>query len=578
MLLPSPLHRPLAPAALALLLALPTAAQDTVGQTTIGSLKTGGQQPAGLNFPNAHEHALSHDARYMVWSTIAPDVVAGDTNGLEDVFLRDRIQNTTIRASVGDAGQQGNGYCDGCAVSNDGRYVVFTSTSDNLVPGDTNVRKDIFLRDVVAGTTTLVSHTPGGGPGDGHSEFPTISGDGSVVAFESFATDLVPGDTNASTDVFLYDVATGTVTLASAAGGGPANSTSQRPALAADGGWLAFQSAATNLVPGDTNARVDVFVRDLTTGMLHRATPPGAQFDQNCTEPDVSADGRYVAFVTASTNIVSGGNANGFHIARWDRVTGAVDPVSVNVNGNLPVDFCSAPVISDDGAWVGFQSGTATLVPNDTNAKQDVFVRNVPLGWTERVSVRHGGAQIVGSDSRSPTMSGDGRFTGFVCTSFDVVQNDSNSGADVFLRDRGHSSAVAGKEYCFSTTNSSGLAAHTVALGNPRLAAQALTLATAGLPTNQFGFYFMSQSTNFVALFGGSQGNLCLGGPIARLDRNILNSGALGRTSLALSAANFPNGVAFAAGERWNFQYWFRDTVGGTPTSNTSSAVAVYWR
>lgn len=572
------LIRPLRALGLALVAAAPAAAQD-LGDTERVSVADGGLEVAGLNTGNYRQTAVSADGRFVVFSSRAPDLVPGDTNGAEDVFLRDRIADTTVRVSVGAGGVQADGPSDECDVSDDGRFVVFASVASNLVPGDGNGLTDVFLRDVVAGTTTLVSRTPGGATGvNGGSELPSISGDGARVAFESNATGLDPADTNGTGDVFLYERATDTVRLVSRAPGGAAgNGSSSRAHISADGGWVAFSSAARNLGPSDPTGTVDIYVHDVATGNNLRITGPTGSLDSLCQNPRISRDGRHVAFQTGASNLLTTPYVNGAHIARWDRISGEIEVVSRDLTGAVTGGTSGDPDISDDGVWVAFRSFESDLVAGDSNGREDVFVRNVPQRWTERASVAHDGGELDAA-SRATAISGNGRFTLFSTTSTLAVPSDNNSGNDVFVRDRGFTTGFAGAEYCASTVNSSGSAARTVAAGDPTLSASSLTLATVGVPPNTLGFYFMSRTAGFVPGFGGSQGNLCVGGTLFRLDQFVVSADAQGRTSSPLPFAQLPPGAAFAVGERWNFQLWFRDVVGGTQTSNTSSAVGVIWR
>lgn len=558
-------------------LAAPAAAQD-FGTTDLISTPSGGGLSAGPTQPELRGVALSEDGRYVAFVSRAADLVPGDGNGLEDVFLRDTAAGTTVRVSVATGGAEGNGFCRGCDVSDDGRFVVFVSAASNLAPGDTNGNRDVFLRDLALGTTALVSRALGGGTGNGISREPSISGDGSVVVFQSIASDLVPGDTNAVDDVFAYDTATGALTpLSRGPGGALGSGESSRPHVSRDGAWAAFESAATNLGPADSSVRTDIYVAEISTGLVLRVEGPSGELTSRSAKPRISADGRFVAFESQATNLLPGGNPNGLHIARWDRLTGTIDVVSRDVLGAVAGGTSGDACVSSSGALVAFRSFESDLVPGDTNGAEDIFVRHVLEGWTERVSLSRAGDEIAAGPARTPALSGNGRFTAFTTGSGDVIPGDNNGTVDVFRRDRGHAESVAGAEYCVSAPNSSGVAAVTVAVGSPVLAAQDLSLGTVGLPPQQFGFYITSPTVDFVPGFSGSAGTLCVGAPIVRLNAFILNSGLLGRVDLPLPFPQLPPAAAFAAGSRWNFQYWFRDPSGGSG-SNTSSAVGVIWR
>jgi hypothetical protein len=335
-------------------------------------------------------------------------------------------------------------------ISADGRYVAFWSSADNLVAGDTNGHADAFLRDRQTGTTVLISKGFNGAQADGDSRRPVVSRDGQYVAFESAADNLVApaqctggsppvlggllgggtpptctgGDTNKADDVFLYSVATGQVTLVSgAAGGSTGNGASNRPSVSGDGHEIAFQSDATNLVSGDTNGTTDIYLKNLDTGQISlvSANAQGVQSDKASDSPSVSADGRYVSFDTKATNFNPADAGADVDVYRKDLQTGAVDQASVqsggaqanDTNGNSHTG--SDSTISSDGRFVSFWSDSNTLVPGDTNGSNcaqtpctDVFVHDFQTGTTTRVTSTNG-AQGDG-DSYSPALSMDGRF------------------------------------------------------------------------------------------------------------------------------------------------------------------------
>lgn len=267
--------------------------RDRVAGTTtrVAVASGGGQGNRRSDLPS-----ISRDGRYVAFYSEATTLVAGDTNGRTDIFRRDTVAGTTIRVSVG-AGGQGNGDSVFPSISDDGRLVAFGSAASNLVDGDGNGTHDIFVRDLGAGTARRVSVSSAGAGGNGASLFPAISGDGNVVAYVSDATNLVPGDTNGSRDVFLRVRGTNTTQLVSVgAGGVPADSLSAEPALSRDGRYVAFDSSARNLVAGDTNGFQDVFVRDRVAGTT-RLVSTGAP-DRLSTDPHISENGQVVVFTS----------------------------------------------------------------------------------------------------------------------------------------------------------------------------------------------------------------------------------------------------------------------------------------
>jgi Tol biopolymer transport system component len=227
--------------------------------------------------------AISADGRHVTFRSQAGNLVSGDTNGTAwDIFSKDLQTGAVDRVSVSTAGAQANGASHNPVISGDGRYVVFRSSASNLVTGDTNGQQDLFVRDRQAGTTTRVSVASGGGQATGGaSDEPAITADGRYIAFQSDAADLVTGDSNAVTDIFVRDQTAGTtvrVSLDSAAG--QSNGRSSDPAISGDGTTVVFESEATNLVAGDTNAKEDIFARVLATGVTVRASVLGGAGDQ----------------------------------------------------------------------------------------------------------------------------------------------------------------------------------------------------------------------------------------------------------------------------------------------------------
>jgi Tol biopolymer transport system component len=264
---------------------------------------------------------VSASGRYVAWDSYATNLIADDTNGGLDVFLRDRRTDTTERVSVTSQETQANGESTSAAMSADGRFVVFESGATNLSEVDDNGTVDVFLRDRLYGTTELVSIGLDGTAGDELSLIADVSDDGRYVAFVSRATDLVSDDTNEVADVFVRDRMLDTTTRVSVATGGEqaGGCGCFMIAISGNGRHVAFDSEAADLVEGDTNGKYDVFVHHLKTGVTTRVSVPGG-----------------------------GGQGN----------------------------FASiAPAISRRGDVVGFQSGATNLVADDTNDAADVFVR-----------------------------------------------------------------------------------------------------------------------------------------------------------------------------------------------------------
>jgi len=322
---------------------------------------------------------ISPDGRFVVFPSYATNLVPGDTNENSDVFVRDRATGRTERVSVTSAGEQADGFSAfATAISADGRWVLFDSEAGNLVAGDTNGVRDIFRHDRRTGRTDRVSVAADGSQADHFSEAPSISADGRHVAFDSFASNLVPGDTNDSSDVFVRDLRTGRTDLVSRTpAGAPSLYHSFNPTLSADGRLVVFQSESPDVVAGDTNDSSDVFVRDLRTGRTERASvsTSGRQANDHNNVASISADGRYVVFSSPATTLVAGDRNGSEDVFVRDRRQGTTTRVSVATSGRPGNGWSSQPSISAGGRVVAFASEATDLVPADTNEALDVFVR-----------------------------------------------------------------------------------------------------------------------------------------------------------------------------------------------------------
>jgi hypothetical protein len=391
--------------------------------------------------------AISADGGVVAFSSSATTLVSGDTNGVSDAFVNVRGKNktTTTRVSVASDGTQANGDSGAASVSGDGRLIAFLSGASNLVPGDTNGVVDVFVRDRVTNSTMRVSVASDGTQANGDSAFvgaPQLSTDGRFVAFESFASNLVAGDTNGTVDVFVHDRQTGTTTRASVASDGTeANDASYYPSISADGRFVAFLSSASNLVPGDTNtcgsdipgSCADIFVRDRQTATTVRVSvaSDGTQSNHVSESPAISANGRFVSFESFATNLVPGDTNGAFDIFVHDRQTGTTTRASVASDGTQANSDSRPSSISGDGRFVAFVSFASNLVPADTN-DFDVFVHDRQTGATTLSSVASDGTQANGTCAR-PSISSDGRFVSFDSVASNLVPGDTNGFIDVFV-------------------------------------------------------------------------------------------------------------------------------------------------
>jgi Tol biopolymer transport system component len=344
---------------------------------------------------------------------------------------------------------QGNDGSRDCAVSDDGRFVVFDSQAGNLVPGDTNGATDVFVRDRVTGTTIRVSVTSDGQEGDRDSKWPDISSDGRFVAFESEAANLTPGDAGDSLEVFVHDMSTGGTEIVSVNDLGDRGvGWSWKPTISADGRFVAFASDCTNLVPDDTNDHADVFVYDRDTRQIQRVSvsSEGVQGNANSghdwARAAISDDGRCVAFVSDASNLVPGDTNGVRDVFVHDRETGGTERVSVSSageEGNGPCElggFTHGDVaINGDGRFVAFVSHASNLVAGDTNGLADVFVRDRATDSTERVSVSSQGEQ-ADDQAYDASISADGRFVAFASHAHNLTPGYATGAKQIYLRDR----------------------------------------------------------------------------------------------------------------------------------------------
>jgi len=326
--------------------------------------------------------ALTPDGRYVAFEGFATNLVAGDTNALNDIFVRDRVLGTTERVSVDSAGAQSDGDSFGPALSADGRFVAFVSYAANLVAGDTNATPDVFVRDRLLGTTVRASVDSAGAQGSGASVHAALSSDGRYVAFQSNSSNLVPGDGNGTSDAFVHDLQSATTECVSVDPlGATGNGTTLRPVLSADGRFVAFASQAGTLVAGDTNLVIDVFVRDrlLATTVRVSVGPGGAQGNNHCGAsyaPALTADGRFVAFDGTASNLVAGDSNGSADVFVHELSSGVTERASVDGAGTQGNNVSARASISADGRYVAFDTYATNLGAGDVNGFRDVLLRD----------------------------------------------------------------------------------------------------------------------------------------------------------------------------------------------------------
>lgn len=404
------------------------------GGTTRVSVASTGESANG----HSGEPAITAHGRYVVYSSAASNLAPDDSNGKSDVFFWDRKLGTTMLISLSSTGRQGNADSTQPAVSAMfGRYVVFSSAASNLVPGDTNGARDVFVRARRTGVTQRVSVSSSGQQGNGESSEPTISRFGHYVVFTSSASNLVPGDTNGARDVFIRDLSAGVTQRVSVAGNGEQGNDSSSTGASAKGGrYVVFTSSASNLVPGDTNGTADVFIRDReqgTTGAISRSST-GQLGNNRSMLPVINRGGRFVAFYSDASNLVPEDTTTMGDMFVLDRRLGIMKWVA------LP-DYPDCCVYRSTGTGDLSYGGRLLVVSwsdyvpvMPLGSTCHVMVRDLKLGTSRRVVVPYGGGYANGC-SWDPAISHNGSYVAFTSNASNLVSDDTNRKSDIFVRE-----------------------------------------------------------------------------------------------------------------------------------------------
>lgn len=381
---------------------------------------------------DSYESEMTDDERYVVLESLASNLNSIADSGSRDVFLLDRTTGDFETVSLTPEGAHPNGSSDQPHITDDGDAIVYQSTATDLVTGDTNAVKDVFLYDTATNTNVLVSRATGiaGTIGNAASEEPAIFDSGVMVAFTSAATNLTAGDTNGFTDIFLRNIAGSTTSLIS--GGGTANGNSFDPAFSDS--YLVFASDASNLVSGDTNGVSDIFIYDFATFIIERINlaSGGVEANGDSYEPVVSDGGGTILFTSDASNLASGDTNGTTDVFIYKRDSGKVSALSVSQDGVMGNSASAVPTISDDGSWAAFASYSTNLVDDDTNASLDVFVRDLVNGIIFRGSVNAGGEEVTGH-STLPSLSSDGQYLLFASSGENMSELAAESGQMLYI-------------------------------------------------------------------------------------------------------------------------------------------------
>ena len=571
---------------------------------------------------------ISADGHWVAFSSLADDLVPGDTNGVDDVFLRDRAGRITYRCSYGSGGQA-DGPSEAPSVSADGRFVAFASSATNLVPGDTNGTDDIFVYDRNLGTVARVSVSSAGDEGNGSSYpppwgRPSISPDGRYVAFCSQASNLVANDTNATWDVFVHDrdfdhdgiydehvpggIRTWRASVSSTGEEGHADSGTYGLWLSAYGRFVAFQSNAWNFIPNDLNGS-DIFVHNNINGAttLVSLDNNGAQAFGFHSLPSISADlslaadGRFVTWTSNSP--VTPEDQNGVDdIFLRDRTLNQTSMVSIGTGG-IQADWGSSrSMVNASGSRIVFDSQASTFTPGDGTIAWDIFIRDPQAATTDLVSQPQG----MG-DSIWPTIDASGEIIAFSSNSPVLVGGDANNLSDVFVQDCNTPVYVA-----FCAPGVDGIVP--CPCGNPQVPAGSMkgcnnfagggsggaTLTATGvssLSADTLGFQLAGGvASNVTVLFQGTgnaantrsgAGVRCVGGTLKRLYRGQQSAGSIAfpNDGVSVHDASAAKGYVIGAPSTLFYYCAYRNSAAnghpGCPGLgfgfNTTHALAVPW-
>jgi hypothetical protein len=429
----------------------PTCQMGTTARVSLSTADVQGNGASGVDY-EAYSVSISGDGRFVAFSSEATNLVAGDTNNRRDVFVRDRDTDqdgvfdepgavSTVCVSVGVGGVQSNGDSYEVSISGDGRYVAYASDASNLVSGDTNGTRDVFRYDTATAQTIRVSVSSAQIQGNGVSDQPSISYYGGYVAFRSYANNLVFGDVNDPSDIFVRDIGTNSTALVSVDSDGvQGNNESYSPAISGDARFVAFVSEANNLVSNDTNGVSDIFVHDRLYGPTVMASVrdgTGTPGNGESYEPAISYFGAYVAFVSRATNLDprlsdTNGAADVFMRNIASETTKMVSLSYFHQQGNAD---SYTPSISGEGLYVAFASDASTLdVYEDLNGQRDIFLHDNMTGLTRRITWGYNGL-AANNRSVAPVISFYGRHVAFPSRASNLVVDDTNNQWDVFVHD-----------------------------------------------------------------------------------------------------------------------------------------------
>jgi Tol biopolymer transport system component len=535
------------------------------------SLDPLGAQLGSHSFPGA----LTPDGRYLLVNTDDSTLIPGDNLDFPDVFVLDTAAGQWSPISVGLGGAVANASSSGGALSADARKVAFLSFASNLTSGDIQGTPDVFVRDRVLGVTTRYTSTPFTDIGSYYPGDVALSGDGRYLAFRGYR---LLGETPLAQQAYRVDLASGALARASSdAAGAPGNGSSFATALSFDGRFVAFASAATNLVAGDTNDKPDVFVRDMLTNTIERVNlgPGGVQ--SLTSQPGASAvrlaltpDARFVAFLDAATNWgLSSPSANAAVYVR-DRALGLTSLASPTLTGAALDGACWELAISADGDLVAFSSYSSNLAANDDNPGADIFVHERAAGFT-RLATRSTSGGPANGHVIAPLLSGDGSRLVFASSANNLVGGDTNGAWDVFADECG---PIVGA-YCTARVNSLGCTPAVSFTGAPSISSPTpFVIGASQVINNRSGLLFYGFASASAPYLGGT---LCVAPPHVRTALQSSGGSAAGLDCSGSFSFDFGahlrSGVdpQLGVGRHVYAQFWSRDPGASPPTNLTDA-------
>lgn len=387
---------------------------------------------------NSINSDLSADGRFVVFNSLATNLVHDDSNQTWDIFRRDRLNGQTKRISLSQAGEQADGASLEPVINSDGRYIAFSSSASNLIDSDTNGAKDVFLVDNDTGLVQRISVSADGAEADADSESPAISAGGRYIVYVSAANNLVANGLDSGVkQIYWRDRLSGATRLVSfGVGGAAGNADSLHPSISDDGQVVVFESAASNLVANDSNGHSDIFLYRIAEDSIVRVnlSNHGEQANEISVTPEVSGNGLFVVFASNATNLVDN-DSNGFRdVFVVDVAENRIERINVNNNGEQANgSVFTSPGLSGDGRFVVYYGSATNLVENDNNAAWDVFLYDRLQQRTELVSKNATGDFGNGS-SFEPTITSDGHYVVFGSQANNFVAEDNNGAWDIFLR------------------------------------------------------------------------------------------------------------------------------------------------